>query len=153
MEELPLTLLNMAISDGQDLDFRPRELEELVLDIADTHRFGGGWTQIEREIQETTKYNLIATPEGELPYRFADEEEEVEGTEGLLLFGPAAVGGFVRFLLHRSGREPGPSVAPTVVVVFRFTDALFDTRLGELLPAEDRSDSSRSTAPSAKKVQ
>ncbi len=137
--DLPLSLIDMAIRDGRDLDFRPQQLEDLVLHIADKHRFGGGWTVIDTPIAETNKFLLVPTPDSPLPYRLATDEETEADTEGLLLIGPSAAGGFVRYLLHDHSCTPGPSVAPTVAQVFRFTDAHFHTGIGPLIPADDLS--------------
>lgn len=144
--ELPLQLLEIMIREGVQLDYRPAGLEALVLNIADTHRVGGGWTPVKRVFEETQRYALKREDgEGSVSFEILadlDSEGVKQGGgdlefDALLLTGPSATGGFVRVLPEAKGRAPGASVAPEVAAAFALVDREFGTEIGALVAAED----------------
>lgn len=144
--DLPLQLLEIMIREGIDLDYRPTELEALVLQVADAHRVGGGWTSVKR-VFETTRRYALRRKDGDEGVVFeiiasVDSEEGEEGGddlefEAVLLTGPSATGGFVRVLLEANSRAPGPSVAQEVAAAFALVDREFGTEIGALVAARD----------------
>jgi len=144
--ELPLQLLEMMIREGQELDYQPAELEALVLNIADKHRVGGGWTPVKRVFEETRKYALRRAYEHggvrfEIIAKLDSESAEQGGDDlefdALLLTGPSAMGGFVRVLPEAKGRAPGTSVAPEVAAAYALIDREFGTEIGPLIAPQD----------------
>ncbi len=130
--EFPLSLLDKAVRHGCPVDFEPRDLEERVIAIADAHRTGGGWTVVDIPFEETVTHQLLRTEGG---FELTAEGCPEEDTHGVLLLGPSAMGGFVRYLPHRHATAMGPSLAPEVAEAFAFVDRSFGTEFGELVPA------------------
>lgn len=126
LPDLPLVLLCQALQDGASLDYRPRELEELLVGGADEYRSGGGWTVIRKVEQETHEHPLSRT-NGD--YRLAVGAAPCDGT---LVIGPSNVGGFVRFSPEPTRTATGPSIAPAVVAAFALADREFATGIGAL---------------------
>ncbi len=89
--DLPLAFLDMALREGQDLDYRPRELEALILGAVDAKRIGLGWTTTSVRKEGTEELFLVEYDGG---YRFADGDEKHSAT---LSVGPSQLGSWVRF--------------------------------------------------------
>lgn len=126
-----LVLLNKLVIEGEPLDFRPADLEALVVSSADATR-GGGCHTLYRGDREETTYVGVARRAGRytvLP--------EGESGDGVLVFGPSNEGGFVRYQPDWTAVRRGPSFAPTAAEIFAFTDAEFGTGLGPLEAAPD----------------
>jgi len=130
LPDLPLILICQALQGGEALDYRPRELEAMLLQGADTHRSGGGWTVI-KKVESETHENLVVRADG--GFRRASEGQTPDGT---LLVGPSNIGGFVRFTPDAARTPRGPSIAPAVVAAFALADRELGTGLGPLAHAE-----------------
>lgn len=130
LPDLPLILICQALQGGEQLDFRPRELEDMLLQGADAHRYGGGWTTMKKVEQETRERALVRVDRG---YRLASPGEAADAT---LVIGPSNIGGFVRFTPDPTRTPRGPSIAPAVVAAFALADRELGTELGALAPAE-----------------
>ena len=129
LRELPFGMIQRAVTEGVDLDFRPRALEGLIVEAADGHRGGAAIAPVSR-VQPTTETRYLAAS-GEA-YRVVDESDVYDGT---LEFGPGAMGGFVRFRPD-PGRTPvGPSLAPRAVEALALADDLWGLGLGRMTPA------------------
>jgi len=120
-----------ALSNGQLEDLDLRSLEDMVIERADSTRWGGSWTPTTAVQPDTSTRKLIGDESG---YREASGDESADAT---LLLGPSPVGGFVRFVPEPSRTPCGPSIAPRAAAAFRFTDAELGTELGDLRPARD----------------
>lgn len=129
--DLPLTLLCLAIAEGERLDYRPELLERAVVETADDHRVCGGGRTTERTLSETGTFDLVADGDD---YRQAEPGENPEAT---LLFGPGPIGGFLRFTLNPDRNEPGPPSAPQAARAFRLANRLLGTDFGELVAARN----------------
>jgi hypothetical protein len=126
LPDLPLILICQALQGGEMLDYRPRELEAMLVEGADTHRYGGGWTTMPKVETESHEHRLCRTGGG---YRVAATAEQADAS---LLIGPSNVGGFVRFTPDPARTARGPSIAPSVVAAFALADREFGTNLGTL---------------------
>lgn len=122
-----ISLLNKAIIEREPFDWRPDELEELVVTAADRTRGGGCFTIFPSSRKETETCR-IAMRDG----AFARTSEEGDGE---MLIGPATAGALVRYVPDATRVPTGPSFAPTAVEFFAFTDAEFGTGIGPLEPA------------------
>lgn len=131
LPDLPLVLICQALQGGEVLDYRPQELERLLLSGADAHRSGGGWTVVRKLQTETHEHTLVHDGRG---YRLAKSGEAGDGT---LAIGPSNVGGFLRFTPEPSRVQARRSIAPLVVAAFALADREFGTDLGALAPARD----------------
>jgi hypothetical protein len=131
LPDLPLILICQALQGGVALDYRPRELEDLLVEGADTHRSGGGWTTISKVELESHEHTLSRTDDG---YRLVAPGEPADAS---LLIGPSNIGGFVRFVPDPTRTTRGPSIAPAVVDAFALADREFGTGLGSLTSAEE----------------
>jgi hypothetical protein len=131
LPDLPLILICQALQGGVALDYRPRELEDVLVEGADTHRSGGGWTTISKVELESHEHTLSRTDDG---YRLVAPGEPADAS---LLIGPSNIGGFVRFVPDPTRTTRGPSIAPAVVDAFALADREFGTGLGSLTSAEE----------------
>lgn len=131
LPDLPLILICQALQGGVALDYRPRDLEEMLVEGADTHRAGGGWTTVKTVVQESREHAILRVDGG---YRLAVPGEPADAS---LLVGPSNVGGFVRFTPDPTRTPRGRSIAPEVVAAFSLADREFGTGLGSLWPARE----------------
>ncbi|MCB9763756.1 MAG: hypothetical protein H6739_28565 [Alphaproteobacteria bacterium] len=124
--------LCLRIQNGDDLDYRPTDLERLLVAHADAHRAGGGWCVASPQRRtDTVKHGLVWTGEG---YRLAGEDEE---THGRLLVGPASAGTFVRFFPDAEHTPVGPSLAPRVVAAWACVERELGVPIGPLEAARE----------------
>jgi hypothetical protein len=126
LANLPLNILNAAISAGIALDFRPAELEALIVARADEQRGGGTWRAVPGRAAEVLDRAVVYEDAG---YRWADEGEPPDGS---VIAGPSTVGAFVRLSLAPTRTPRGSSVAPQATAFWRFADAHLGTGVGSL---------------------
>jgi hypothetical protein len=131
LPDLPLDLIEMAVRAGEPLDFRPADLERIIIESADARRGGGVWSILRRPIQDSAQHFLV---EENGAYRFAREGEIPDASVSL---GPSVAGGFVSFLLNPDRTRPGPSAAPRVASAYRFFNEVFDADFGPLEAPRD----------------
>ncbi|NIA25160.1 MAG: hypothetical protein GWP04_06275 [Gammaproteobacteria bacterium] len=129
IRDLPLGMIQRALIEGEPLDYRPRELERLIVDSADRHRGGGALATVDRLQAETDTRHLVADGDG---YREAREGEEADAT---LQFGPGGLGGFVLFRPRPERTPVGPSLAPRAVGALRLADEIWNLGIGPLAAA------------------
>ncbi len=129
---LPLVLLGLAAQAGQNLDYRPDELEELVVDAADRQRTGGAWCVLAQTSSASGSQGLIQEAG---TYRAARDGEPPQGT---LLIGTSDLGCFVRFTPAPAQVAPGESIAPRAVSAFALAERVFGVRFGRLEHAVSR---------------
>src|SRR4051812_28266062 len=115
--DLPLSLLHDAICAGLPLDFRPKELEQLIVQRADALRGGGTWRAEPARVP--TVESAAVARDGD-SYRWAKEGEPADG---YVSAGPSPMGGFIRLLLNPEQVPAGPSIGPAAVAFYRFADA------------------------------
>ena len=128
LPDLPVSLLDRALVEGEPLAYGAGDLERQVLAAADPTRAGGAWTVTDRPGPDATR---------ELPVTFAGgacRPAAAAGRRGAVVRA-VGVGGFVRLALD-PGRVPvGRSVAPLAVAAFALADERFGTGIGPLEPA------------------
>ncbi len=139
LPDLPLYLLHLAISEGEMMDWRPDELEKMIVRSADANRRGGGMRILEKRVEEQIEASLIEESDG--TWRLAEEDEEIDAT---FIVGPNPVGGFARLTFTPERVPVGPPSAPRVAAAFRFIDAELDLGIGELEAPNDVRDTRRS---------
>jgi hypothetical protein len=127
LPELPLYWIDQAVCQGEAWDFRPHDLEAMVLESGDSIRTCGarGWDPM--VYTETKTYTLVEEADGE--YRFARESETPMAT---IIIGPSPIGSFLRFALGPEHNAAGLSVAPLAVRAFAFADRELGTQYGAL---------------------
>ncbi|MEE8314891.1 MAG: hypothetical protein V3R91_11290 [Myxococcota bacterium] len=127
LPELPLYWIDQAVCQGEEWDFRPHDLEAMVLESGDSIRasFARGWDAM--VYTNTKKYTLVEQPDGE--YRFAQENETPTAT---MTIGPSPMGSFLIFALEPEHNAAGQSVAPNAVRAFAFSDRELGTQYGVL---------------------
>lgn len=127
LPKLPLYWIDQAVCQGEEWDFRPHDLEAMVLESGDSLRTCGarGWDPMVYD--ETRKFALIEAPDGE--YRVAEESEAPTATATI---GPSPIGSFFMFSLEPERTAVGESVAPKAVRAFAFADRELGTRYGTL---------------------
>ena len=127
---LPLELLHDTISADIPLDYRPRELEALIVERADAKRGGGTSRAVPSTIEAMLGRSVVGDSRG---YRWAAAEEPADGWAQS---GPSALGGFVRLTLNASRTPNGPSIASRAAAFYRFTDHQLGTAIGPLQAAQ-----------------
>jgi hypothetical protein len=131
LPKLPLYLLNLLIAEGLDLDWRPDDLEAVLLAQADGQRAGGSNMMTARTITTQERLSLVR---GESGWREAEEGEDPHANAAL---GPAASGGFARVALRPNHTPRGCSVAPRVAELIAFLDEHWELGVGPVSPAPD----------------
>ena len=124
-------LLHLMIADGLALDWRPADLERLLLGLADATRVGGCNAMTERRIEEDTREGFVLEADG---WRPAAEGEAPHATAVL---GPAATGGIAIATLVPEQTPVGPPVGPRVAGLLSFLDGHWDLGIGGLVGAPD----------------
>jgi len=130
LPELPLPLLFPAISGGVELDYRPTDLEELLLSGADRVRAGGTWSVLPTPLS-AVQSRAMAYDGSE--WRTAESGER---TQSSLAVGHASAGSFVRLTLGPDW-PVGQSIAPAAAAFWRFVTRTLDPSLPAVLPAHD----------------
>ncbi len=134
---LPLLLLDLFARGGADFDWRAAALESMIVEAADAHRRGGGWTAAGGRRSDSITHAIVWTGEA---YRIAKEGETADGS---LMVGPTAHGTFSRFSAAADRTPIGPSIAPRTIEAFRLAETL-GAEIGPLEPAQDVRPASRS---------
>ncbi len=116
---------------GVEADWRPQELERFWRVSSREHRVGGGSTIVDRRFDDSEEVPIRLTGGTWTP---ATDPEEANGT---LIRGPAAAGGFIRMSLEPGTLEPSATTAPLVAAAFALADRLWETGIGEIVPAAD----------------
>jgi hypothetical protein len=129
LADLPVSLLDRALIEGERLAYAADDLERQVLSVADRTRAGGAWT-VTNEAADATRELPVAFEGGACRPTAAGRPPD-----GVLSFGPSGVGGFVRLALDPDRVPAGPSVAPLAVAAFALADERFGTGIGRLEPA------------------
>ncbi len=130
LDGVPLRLISLCAQAGRRLDYRPAELEELVVSEADARRSGGGWTVVSARQESTRELELVEDSDG---YRAQCDGEPASAR---LSLGPSAVGGFLRFTPEPDRTPVGPSLAPRVCRAFALANEELGVGLGAFEPAE-----------------
>lgn len=128
--ELPLTALALAAQHGERLDFRPAELERLVLEAADARRSCRGWLGVSGGPAERERRPVVEE-RGE--FRAARAEEQPHAVAS---FEPASHGGFASVFPERERTLEGPSLAPRIALGYAFIERELGAGIGPLVPAE-----------------
>ncbi len=129
VSELPLIFLLQALVANEPLDYRPADLEGLLVDRADAARGGAGFAVLDTPMDRTREHPLVL---GKDAARLASEGET---SDGMLALGPSAVGGFVRFTPEPARTPRGPSIAGRVIAAFALADREFGAGIGPVSPA------------------
>jgi hypothetical protein len=131
LPELTTSLMQRVVVEGGLGSMADRELEEFVLDRADTSRWGGAWTSGATQWDATTSIPVV---DDAGMYRRAVDAEPADAT---ITTGPGRGLGFVRFEPARERTPAGASLAPRAVTAFAFADRELGTAIGTLRPAVD----------------
>jgi len=128
IRELPLSDLHRALVAGEDLDYRPAELERLVVTSADRTRVARALMPVDVEFTETEALAISVRDEVVVPAGSG-------AGHGTLTRGPGHQGGMVFVSIDPEHLGIGRSAAPILASAFRLADELWNTGIGRLLPA------------------
>ena len=132
-----LYFLCQCVVEGLELDYRPRQLEELVLRGSREHRAAGGMAHTTEVLSESRTLRLAL--EGDTWRTVEDGEAPADATAAV---GPGPTGGIVIVRLDPERTPVGPSSAPRVAGLLQALDGMLGLGVGTLLPAPDPSGSS-----------
>jgi hypothetical protein len=123
-----LGTLNRALIAGEQLDYRPAELERAVLANAEAMPQMRLMVVIPKQVETTTTVPVAISGD-------AVVVSDVDSAQGSLSFGPSAQGGLVMFRISPEHAIRGPSAAPIAISAAALADDLWDAGIGELIPA------------------
>jgi hypothetical protein len=126
-----LYLLHLLIAEGLELDWRPAEMERLLLALADETRVGGANAATDRAVEADDRGAFVLDAGG---WRLAAEGEPPHATAVL---GPSSWGGIAISTLVPEETPSGPPVGPRVAGLLNFLDAHWELGVGELEGAPD----------------
>jgi hypothetical protein len=129
LPHIPLQLIADALSAGMELDYRPAELEELIIQTADKERAGGTWRIIPDKITAIDSKPLTLQSGS---WRWAQDDEPADG---IVVAGVDPNGSFARLALDSARTSKGPPVAPLACAFWRFVDEEMGGNVGMLEPA------------------
>ncbi len=129
--DLPLYLLHCAAVEGEPIDWRPAELEALLIRRADGRRASRVGIMVSTPVAEARDLAVVA---GEGEWR---EAAEGETPDARLALGPGPMGGYLWVALDPDRTPVGPSVAPRVQRACALADRVWGTGIGPLEPARD----------------
>ncbi len=125
VEGMP-TLLNRTVIAGEDLEFRPADLERLVREAA-AHSRRGGAHRVVRKRPEATVEVAVCFRDGK-----AEVVPDGSDPDATLTYGPGPVGGWVRLRIDPATASMGEWVAERAVAAFALADELWGTGIGPL---------------------
>ena len=125
LPDLPLELIAQAVISGCESNFKPKELEELIIKTADEQRGGGTWCAVPAHLPQTSNRPIKITESG---WQWASDDEVNVGT---VTIGPGVLGSFVRFA-PTSAVSYGKSFAPLACDFWRFIDTNMGSTIGKL---------------------
>jgi hypothetical protein len=128
IRDLPLIDIHRSLVAGERLDYRPADLERIVVTAADRTRVARALMPVDAEFPETEEFS-IAVHDGTV--RPAGDG----ASHGTLTRGPGHQGGMVFVSLEPQYLEAGGPAAPILASAFRLADELWDTGIGPLIPA------------------
>ena len=130
--DLPLYMIHLATMAGEELDYRPEQLQALVRQQAAAHPVVRGMYMME---------GVEGLPERRQPLcRFADGwrlAENEEPADAHVAMGPANAGTIIMVSLEEQSIVRGPSVAPDICDLLNFVNDRWGLEIETLLPAPD----------------
>jgi hypothetical protein len=131
--EAQLELVHVNALIGRSVSRRAEEIEARALDLLEANRIADLVGMSAKPAATTTEV-AVRLQDGRL--QFADGGETGQSL-GLVQWGPASVGSFVRLTLRDSAIAPGTRGAPLGVLLCEFADRTWNTGFGDLAPAPD----------------
>ncbi len=129
--EIPLSLINLAVIEGEDVGWHPQDLESHIRIL------------IRQRPYVTGNQLLAVRPEQQISKTVRVEGATVRSTrkdeapDATILVGPGTSGGFMLVMVNPDRLEPGDSAAPIVRDLLSFADREWDLGIGPLEPATD----------------
>jgi hypothetical protein len=128
--ELPLDLLALAAQEGEPFDWRPAELERLVLERADLRRAGSARMNLPRQCAAARAFAVARRGA-----RLVRASRPQRGAGRLWLGPTVGEGSFLVFAPDPERTAVGPSFAALAAEAFRLADRELGTGIGPLEPA------------------
>lgn len=129
LPDFPLELIAQAVISGCIVDFKPEELEKLIVQSADSQRGGGTWSALPKHLPQINHRPIKLTESG---WQWANDNEENAGTVDV---GPGPLGSFIKFV--PTGSVPiGPSFGPLARDFWTFIDDTMASGIGALESAK-----------------
>lgn len=125
LPNLPIEIIAQALMAGAELDYRPQELESLIITSADANRGGGTWAAIDKPLDTIEKRHVKRTENG---WQWSDDAN----SDGTVSIGPGPLGSFVRLDLKPGAIKPGDPLAFTAKGFWKFIDENTGSGIGVL---------------------
>ena len=124
LPDVPVQLIGDALSAGIDLDWRPRELEELIVKAAGDVRGGGTWQPLTDTVPTIDSQPVIFRG-GE--WRWAKNHQPADA---MVRAGDNPLGGFVGLTLDNDRTPKGPPVAQLARAFWNFVESEMGAKTG-----------------------
>lgn len=131
MNDFPLAFLDLALRSGIKLDYRPIDLEKLIIKSADNQRSVSAWCVSDKLCNSISEIMFCYD---ENVARVVNNEADSDGYMQII---PSQAGSFIRIILKNHRLILGKSVAPLIVGAFNIADQLYNTGFGRLTCASD----------------
>lgn len=129
--DLDMVLLNLAVAESEPCDWRPADLEALVLGVADAQRSGGTMAVVSVPLENSEDIGLIYQ---DGVFRRAHPEEE---PHAIGYCGPHAAGGIVNVKFVPAHTPVGESVSVRAAAGLKWADEEWGLDLGPMEPPQD----------------
>jgi hypothetical protein len=123
---LPIAWLCLAAAAGEKLRYRPRWLEEVMLEASDRRRAGRARAILPTFHGEPAQVKVVEGARGLRRARGG------EAPDGLFVLGPGATGGLLNYFPDARRLPKGARLAPHAVRAFRWADQKLGTGIGPL---------------------
>jgi hypothetical protein len=135
--ELPLLLLHYAVIEHDELDWRPRELERLVLEMGDRYRGATAVALVDKTFESSLSRGLVFDDDGTARFLTAEEQDAGRPPAATAACGPGPTGGFVRVLFVPDHTPVGPALGPRAAAALSLLDDAWSLGIGPLAAATD----------------
>jgi hypothetical protein len=125
--QIPFGIIQRALIERQDYDYRPDELEMALITAADENRRAGIHAIVSRRQEKSEQIGVTGQVGG---LRLVEKDQQ---TTASLTFGPGAVGGFLR--ADPTGLlEVGDTAGPVACQLLALGDSHWQLGIGDLFP-------------------
>ncbi len=126
LPELPMYLLDLAVSHGEAWDFRPEELQQLIREAGARRPSPRAGISIPRAREETTTHYLARRGRG------YDSVSQADDADVIVRWGPGPMGSYMRVAIAEHHLQRGASVAEVAAEIARWGDAQAGGLLGPI---------------------
>ncbi|MBT8197022.1 MAG: hypothetical protein KJO84_00835 [Acidimicrobiia bacterium] len=130
--DVPMGSLHRSVTHGDPFDYRPHELEDLLMAASESDRRAFGRTVVFEPYEDNVEVSLVYDDEG-----VPTVTEDADTRHAAMAMGPAAAGRSISVQFEPGGAPIGPPLAPRIAAAFSLADELWGAGIGPLEAAPD----------------